>query len=64
MGVVYLATDLTLDRQVALKLIAGSVASEEEFRARFERECRVAASIDHPTSSRSSTPARKGSGCT
>ena len=48
MGVVYLATDLTLDRQVALKLIAGSVASDDEFRARFERECRVAASIDHP----------------
>ncbi len=48
MGVVYLATDLTLDRQVALKLIAGGVASDDEFRARFERECRVAASIDHP----------------
>jgi len=48
MGVVYPATDLTLDRQVALKLIAGSVASDDEFRARFERECRVAASIDHP----------------
>ena len=48
MGVVYRATDLTLDRQVALKLIAGSVASDEEFRARFERECRVAASLDHP----------------
>jgi DNA-binding NarL/FixJ family response regulator len=48
MGVVYLATDLTLDRQVALKVIAGSVASDDEFRARFERECRVAASIDHP----------------
>ena len=48
MGVVYLATDLTLDRRVALKLIAGSVASDDEFRARFERECRVAASIEHP----------------
>jgi serine/threonine protein kinase/CheY-like chemotaxis protein len=48
MGVVYRATDLTLDRRVALKLIAPSVAGEEEFRARFERECRVAASLEHP----------------
>ena len=48
MGIVYLATDLTLDRRVALKLIAGNVARDEEFRARFERECRVAASIEHP----------------
>jgi CheY-like chemotaxis protein len=48
MGIVYLATDLTLDRRVALKLIAGDVARDEEFRARFERECRVAASIEHP----------------
>jgi len=48
MGVVYRATDLTLDRRVALKLIAPSVAADEEFRARFERECRVAASLEHP----------------
>ena len=48
MGVVYRATDLTLDRRVALKLIAPSVAGDDEFRARFERECRVAASLEHP----------------
>jgi CheY-like chemotaxis protein len=48
MGIVYAATDLTLDRLVALKLIAPSVAADEEFRARFERECRVAASLEHP----------------
>jgi DNA-binding NarL/FixJ family response regulator len=48
MGVVYLATDLTLDRRVALKLIAPGVARDAEFRARFERECRVAASLEHP----------------
>ena len=48
MGVVYHATDLALDRQVALKVIAAGVAGDGEFRARFERECRVAASIDHP----------------
>jgi DNA-binding NarL/FixJ family response regulator len=48
MGVVYSATDLTLDRRVALKVIAPAIASDAVFRARFERECRAAASIDHP----------------
>jgi DNA-binding NarL/FixJ family response regulator len=48
MGVVYRATDLTLDRRVALKLIAPGLAGDDEFRARFERECRVAASLEHP----------------
>jgi len=48
MGVVYRATDLTLDRPVALKLIAPSFAMDPVFRARFERECRLAAAIDHP----------------
>ncbi|MGH2968703.1 MAG: protein kinase domain-containing protein [Solirubrobacteraceae bacterium] len=48
MGVVFRATDLTLDRPVALKLIAPSLAQDPVFRARFERECRLAAAIDHP----------------
>jgi CheY-like chemotaxis protein len=48
MGVVFRATDLTLDRPVALKVIAPAVASDAVFRARFERECRAAAAIDHP----------------
>jgi CheY-like chemotaxis protein len=48
MGVVYRATDLALDRSVALKLIASSHARDPVFRARFERECRIAAAIDHP----------------
>jgi CheY-like chemotaxis protein len=48
MGVVFCATDLTLDRRVALKVIAPAIASDPVFRARFERECRAAASIDHP----------------
>ena len=47
MGVVYLATDLTLDRPVALKLIAPGLASDPVFRARFESECKLAAGIDH-----------------
>jgi len=48
MGVVYKAIDLTLDRRVALKLIAPGLAADPVFRARFELECRLAASIDHP----------------
>jgi CheY-like chemotaxis protein len=48
MGVVYRATDLTLDRPVALKLLAPGLASDRVFRARFERECRLAAALDHP----------------
>jgi DNA-binding NarL/FixJ family response regulator len=48
MGVVLRATDLVLDRAVALKLIAPMYARDTVFRARFERECRLAAGIDHP----------------
>jgi len=48
MGVVYRATELALDRPVALKLIAPALAEDPVFRARFERECRMAAAIDHP----------------
>jgi DNA-binding NarL/FixJ family response regulator len=48
MGVVLRATDLALDRRVALKLIAPALARDPVFRARFERECRVAAALDHP----------------
>ncbi len=48
MGVVYRATDLVLDRPVALKLISPSVARDDVFRKRFERECRLAAALDHP----------------
>jgi DNA-binding NarL/FixJ family response regulator len=48
MGVVFRATDLALDRPVALKLIAPAAASDPVFRTRFEHECRAAAAIDHP----------------
>ncbi|HZO36117.1 MAG TPA: protein kinase [Solirubrobacteraceae bacterium] len=48
MGVVYRATELELERTVALKLIAPELAEDPDFRARFVRESRVAASIDHP----------------
>ena len=48
MGVVYRATELSLGRPVALKLLAPDRAGDEEFRERFQREWRMAASIDHP----------------
>src|SRR3954468_24635114 len=48
MGVVYRATQLALDRLVALKVIAPDLARDEAFRARFQRESRLAASIEHP----------------
>jgi DNA-binding NarL/FixJ family response regulator len=48
MAVVYRATDLALDRTVALKLVAPALSADPAFRARFEGECRIAASIDHP----------------
>jgi streptogramin lyase/predicted Ser/Thr protein kinase len=48
MSVVYRAHDLALDRKVALKLLAPELAGDERFRARFLRESRVAASLDHP----------------
>jgi YVTN family beta-propeller protein len=48
MGIVYRAVDLSLERPVALKLIAPELASDEEFRRRFLRESRLAASLDHP----------------
>lgn len=48
MGVVYRATQLDLDRTVALKLIAPALAQDPLFRERFIRETRVAAGIDHP----------------
>jgi serine/threonine protein kinase len=48
MGVVYEAVDETLDRVVALKLIAPELAAEPGFRGRFMTESRIAASLDHP----------------
>jgi serine/threonine protein kinase len=48
MGVVYRATELNLEREVALKLILAEFADQPGFRARFQREARLAAKIDHP----------------
>jgi serine/threonine protein kinase len=48
MGTVYLATDLSVDRPVALKFLLPALAAETEYRARFEQEARVMAKVDHP----------------
>ena len=48
MGVVYKARQQSLDRDVALKVIREAIASEPEYRERFLREAKLAASVDHP----------------
>jgi WD40 repeat protein/tRNA A-37 threonylcarbamoyl transferase component Bud32 len=48
MSVVYLAEHLSLNRKVALKLLADRLAEDESFRDRFLGESELAASIDHP----------------
>lgn len=47
MGAVYQATQLSLNRVVALKLLARNLSEDPGFRARFEREGQVQAALDH-----------------
>ena len=48
MGEVYLATDTTLGRKVALKTLPPSFASDPSFLRRFRNEAQAAANINHP----------------
>ncbi len=48
MGEVYRAVDTKLDREVALKILPAAFASDADRMARFEREAKVLASLNHP----------------
>jgi len=48
MGAVYRATDTKLGRDVAIKILPEAFAQDAERMARFEREARVLASLNHP----------------
>ena len=48
MGQVYRATDTTLSRQVAIKILPDAFTADPERLARFEREAKTLASLNHP----------------
>jgi predicted Ser/Thr protein kinase len=48
MGAVYLAEDVTLGRQVAVKVVAARVQQSDTARERFLREARSMAAVEHP----------------
>lgn len=48
MGVVYLAKDVVLDRDVALKELPARLAGDDAFAARFRQEARMLARLTHP----------------
>ena len=48
MGLVYRATDTNLKRDVAIKVLPGSYATDTERLARFQREAEMLASLNHP----------------
>ncbi|MDJ1370385.1 Stk1 family PASTA domain-containing Ser/Thr kinase [Gulosibacter molinativorax] len=48
MATVYVATDLRLERRVAIKIMHDHLAADDAFRERFIREARAAARLAHP----------------
>jgi len=48
MATVYLATDLRLERRVAIKVMHGHLADDSQFKERFIQEARSAARLAHP----------------
>ncbi len=48
MGEVYRATDTRLHRSVALKVLPKALATNPQFRARFDREAQAIAALSHP----------------
>lgn len=57
MGDVYLAQDLSLDRQVALKFLSEELQQDEPARKRFLREAKSVAALDPLLFARSTRPA-------
>jgi serine/threonine protein kinase len=58
MGEVFEATDLTLHRNVAVKLLSPSLVQDEPARARFLREARALAQVNSPHVVAVTTPER------
>ena len=48
MGQVWQATDTTLNRTVAIKVLPEHVASDPDLKQRFEREAKTISSLNHP----------------
>ena len=48
MGEVYLAQETELDRKVALKFLPSHYTTDPEIKARFKREAKAAAALNHP----------------
>jgi serine/threonine protein kinase len=48
MGIVYLADDTKLKRQVAIKFLPSHIAANSDERKRFEIEAQAAAALNHP----------------
>ncbi len=48
MGMVYLAHDTVLERDIALKVMVASIADDPELKQRFEREAKAVAKMTHP----------------
>jgi len=48
MGVVYRALDMTLDREVAIKMVRPELLDNQDMERRFQREARALARLNHP----------------
>ena len=62
MGTVYRARQTTVDRDVAIKVLKPELARDEQAVFRFEREARLAISLDHPNLVRVFLSGRLGDG--
>jgi serine/threonine-protein kinase len=63
MGEVYRARDTKLDREVAIKILPAAVSGDPERLARFEREAKVLASLNHPNIAQIYGFEDSGNGC-